>query len=144
MTIANRAQARDEISGLFKTAWAADNAFSLFYDDVVPNAPGAATTQPNPYARLTIRHDDGDQVAFSDSSTKRYTYVGTVTVQIFTAQGTGLTQADHLVKVALDAFRGKRTSGGVLFMNVRSREIGPSGAYYQNNVLATFAYDEFA
>jgi hypothetical protein len=143
----DRESARDEISKLFTDAWAA-TSLALVYDDLAQAAPKASNTtddQAPAFARLSIKHDNQDQVAFAaDSSQKRYRATGTVWVQIFTPVATGLTQADSLVTLAKNAFRGHPTPGGVWFTNVRDREVGPTGAYFQNNVLATFTYDEFA
>lgn len=142
----DRKQARDEIIAKFRTFWLASSfaAVPLYYDDLDADSPDAVKvgSTVKSWVRLSVRHDMRAQSAFSDTTTKRYTTLGAVTLQIFTPRGDGLSRADDLGIVAQDAFAGLDTPGGVVFMNVQTREVGPSGTWYQTQVTADFSYDE--
>ena len=132
------ATARDEMSALFKAAWDT-TGLPVIWDDVAKTPPKTRTG----WARFTIRHEDGDQSTLSGGLGKaRFTRRGTIFIQIFTPVGKGLSDADPLIKKAMDAYEGKSTASGVWFRNVRPREIGPDGDWNQVNVLADFEYDE--
>ena len=129
-------QARDEITSLIHTPWAqAHPTYVMLFDD----RPGAKPDGNTPWARLTIRHNDGQNAALGN---KLFGRQGLVTVQIFTPQGEGLLTADILAKLVSDALEGKSTVGGVWFRNVRMREVGGDGSFYQVNVIAEFDYNE--
>jgi hypothetical protein len=73
---------------------------------------------------------------------QRFRRLGIVTVQIFTPSNDGLTLADSLVDLAVDAFEGESTgSDCVEFRNVRAVEAGQDGPWHQFNVFANFDYD---
>lgn len=137
---ATREQARDQISQTLVTVWPVDtDTGALFFDDL----PGATPAADKVWARLTIRHNEGGQATLTDQSAKkRYRRTGVVTVQLFTPNGGGLSKADKYVKIILDAFEGKTSSGGVWFRNGRAREVGADGEFFQTNVLIDFEYDE--
>lgn len=133
------AQARDEMLTLFKTAWDAnglvgDVAVPVVYWDVPHDPPDA-----DYWARVTLRHFTGGNDAIGN---RLFVRTGTITVQIFTIHGEGLSNADALGKVAVDAFQGQATTGGAWFRNVRLNEVGQDGKWFQNNVLADFEYTE--
>lgn len=141
------AQARDEILDLITDAWTTGaSGIAMTYDDAPNDVPsGAALTSKNvtPWARTTVRHEIGRAASISGSNgARRWLREGTVFVQIFTPEGTGLRTADTLVKVVVDALEGATTPGGVWFRNVSFKEVGPDGPWYQTNVSATFSYDE--
>ena len=141
--------ARDEIYGLFKTAWDGDVASSsvlVLYENVPgepPDAVNTATGKLPPYARVSVRHFTGGQSTLSGGLGRRtFSRNGAVTVQIFTPIGDGLALSDTLVPIARNAYEGVDTASGVWFRNVRHVEVGPTGAWYQVNVIADFTYDE--
>ena len=144
MPIATIAEARNEILLHFTTAWDAGTPPIplLLYDDKHKDLPADA-----PYARITIRHNVftqrtlGGKIA-SGGGGSRFTRFGIVTVQIFTLSDDGLTSADVLVDLALDAFEGESTgSDRIEFRNARANEIGQDGPWFQTNVIAEFEYD---
>lgn len=95
-----------------------------------------------PWARVVMRHEFGGQSSLGDASTgARYERLGTVFLQIFTPRGQGLRISDQLVILAKKAFD-LAPPGGVAFRNVRDREVGPDGSFFQVLVLASFMYDE--
>lgn len=135
-----RAQARDEILGLFKATWDSLPAPvpPVAYDD---NAP-PPTKGDQAWARVTLLHNDGDQQTLGGIGNRRFNRLGVVIVQVFTPYGGGSTKADVLVPVARDAFEGKSTPGGVWFRHVREQDAGKSGQWQQTNVSAEYEYDE--
>lgn len=141
-------QARDEILSLFKAAWdaGAESAGVLvLYADSKADIPTGmdADNNPLPWARVTVQHIGSLQGSLAGShGTRRWTRNGIVTVQIFTAFGTGLSLSDKLAMIALGAFEGKETASHVWFRNVRPEEIGQDGVWFQTNVIAEFTYDE--
>lgn len=94
-----------------------------------------------PWARVTTRHNGGEQRAFGEPPNRRFRRMGVVIVQVFTPAGKrGLVTGDRLGNVALDAFEGNM-SGDVWFKNATQTEVGIDGAWYQVNVSAEFEYD---
>lgn len=134
------AQARDEMLTLITAAWTANaGGLPLFYDD----RPGEPPTNGTGWARVNIQHNLGAQSTISNPiGNNLFRRDGLLTVQIFAPIGKGLSQADALAKVALDAFEGKSTPNGVWFRKVRMREIGPDKSWFNVNVYAEFNYDE--
>lgn len=141
--------AEKEIQQAFADAWAADAAAAIgaasapevrwqgVAEDPLP--PESA-----PWARVALLHNSGAQVAFGeDPGARRYRETGIVTVQVFTPLNatSDLRQAQALVQVAIAAFRGVETPGGVEFQNVTGTRVGPTGAWFQYNVTAEFNYD---
>lgn len=141
MPIDTIAEARDEILTHFTTAWNAGTppVPLLMYDDKHRDPPDNA-----PYARITVKHNLFTQATVGGKGTggQRFRRFGIVTVQVFTLSGDGLTNADVLVDLALDAFEGQSTgSDRIEFRNARANEIGEDGPWFQTNVIAEFDYD---
>jgi hypothetical protein len=143
MPIATIEEGRNEILLHFTTAWnAGPTPPLLLYDDKPRDLPQDAA-----FARVMVQHNVfsqrtlGGKVALGGGGS-RFGRNGLVTVQIFTPMGDGLTSADPLVDLALDAFEGESTgSDRVEFRNARSIEAGNDGIWYQTNVVADFEYD---
>ena len=132
------AQARDDMLKMISDAWLPTGK-PILYEDRGGTPPKEGTA----WARVTIRHNRGDQETLSNPFGSRlFRRDGLVFVQIFTPVGNGLEQADALAKIALDAYEGKSSQNGVWFRNVRYREVGPDGNWYQVNVIAEFEYSE--
>lgn len=143
MPIATYEEARDEILAHFTTAWNAQASPPLLlYDDKPRDLPKDAV-----YARVTVQHNVSSQVTLGGKPSlggggRRFRRNGIVTVQIFTPFGDGLTTADPLVDLAVDAFEGEDTgSDRIEFHEVRANEVGHDGVWHQTNVLAEFEYD---
>jgi len=144
MPINSRVDARDEILGHFTTAWNAGvpPIPLLLYDDKKRDLPANA-----PYARITIKHNISPQVTIGATVAQggngvRYRRFGIVTVQVFEVSGDGLTGADVLVDLALDAFEGEKTGlDRIEFRNANAEEIGEDGPWFHTNVTAEFVYD---
>lgn len=142
MTVVNKAQARDEVMALLRTAWLANSTSCglplLFWDkDQKPPSAGG-------WARATMQHISGRAATLGNAEgVRRYRHTGTVTVQLFTPTGDGLVLADTLAQIVMEAFAGKSTSpGDVVLRDVRTREVGQTGIWFQTNALASFEYDE--
>lgn len=137
---ATYAQARDAMMDLLNTAWAAGaSTYPILWDDRVGNPDPSKKA----WARVFIRHNQGDQETLSNPiGTRLFRRDGIINVQIFTATGDGLKTSDALAKIVADAYEGKATSNGVWFKNVRLRENGVDGNWYQVNVLIDFEYNE--
>jgi hypothetical protein len=136
------AQAIDEIHGIFKTAWDADSSSQnvpVLYSDVSDEPPVSGA-----WARITISHSSSFQATLSsDSGTRRYRRVGTVTVEVYTPTGGGRVLSTTLSTIAKNAFEGVTTAPGqVIFRNARLIEVGQEGNKYHVNILADFEYDE--
>ena len=144
MPINSRVDARDEILDHFTTKWNAGTPPIplLLYDDKKRDLPDDAA-----YARITIKHNISPQVTVGATVANggngvRFRRFGIVTVQVFEIAGDGLTGADVLVDLALDAFEGEKTGlDRVEFRNANAEEIGEDGPWFHTNVTAEFVYD---
>lgn len=146
MPYSSIAAGRDAILKQFTTAWNAQTPPIpvVRYDDL----PGDLPPGNAPWARVNVRHTTAPQVTLGGVGGRRFRNYGILTVQVFSVDGAkggtggGLTQADALAKIVIDAFQGKSTKpDGVEFRNVRANEIGSSGSWFQTNVIADFEYD---
>lgn len=95
-----------------------------------------------PWARVTVRHTEGEQHSLGQKGGRIFERKGVITVQVFVPAGKrGLELAGLLGTVALNAFEGVKTPEGVVFHRVTYKDVGPDGAWYQVNVTAAFEYD---
>ncbi len=124
--------ARDEMLAVFKVLWD-----SLGYAVVWSDVPGAPPVTSSPWARVTVRTDDGRQSAIGST---RHTHTGTLWIQLFVPIGQGATPALTLAQRVLQVYREAR--GAVWYRRQRFREVGASGAFSQVNCLIDFTYDE--
>lgn len=130
--------AKDEILGLFKTAWDT-TGYEAIYENVGDDPPGSA----DPWARATLRHFAGGQASLAnDNGRRRWEREGNIVIQIFVPAGDGLSEAYDLAKIVADAYEGAATASQVWFRNVRIQEVGPDKSWFQVNVIADFTYDE--
>lgn len=130
-----REQLLDDYGAIMDT----DEDAVVYWDNLSSNGQ---PPQDKPWFRVVVRHTDSDQSSLGEANNRRFNRVGLVSVQVFTPAGArGLTLADQLGKMAVDAFEGKEADG-VWFRNVRLQEIGPDGPWFQYNVTASFTYDQ--
>lgn len=148
MTLPTFSSARDEIFGLFKTAWDAGTPAVngglvpvVFWEGVDPGTPPPVDA---PWARVTCLHSTARQTTFGGTGSRRFRRFGIVTAQIFSplSLGSGLTLAEKLAIIARGAYEGKSTPSGIWFLNTRIREIGVDSSWFQMNVMSEFQYDE--
>lgn len=142
MTVSTIAQARNEMLAVLKTAWEAGTESAelpMLYWDRAQDPPTEGS-----WARATVQHSTGRQATLSGATgERRFRSTGIITVQLFTVSDDGLVLSDALVQIVKNAFAGVTTSpGGVHLRNVRPREIGHDGIWFNTNVLADFEYDE--
>jgi len=141
--MAGRADAIDLIFGEFATAWAANAPAPIpviAWQDIVFDPPDTAAS----WCRLSVMHNESDIVTLGGVGNRIWRTDGRVFVQIFTRSGKGREDSDALVEVAINAFRGKSigTTPCVRFRDIKPQEVGPDGAWYQQNVSVHFEYDE--
>ena len=157
-------EANDEILTVFRDVWQPRVAI---YENVEGTKPPDETVS---WARPIVRHFTGNQDSLigglvrgkpptvtvalgvtakpvvpidrKKKNVRRYRHDGLFTAQIFVPIGKGLMEGYELAKLVSDAFEGTDTPSGVWFQNVRIREIGPDGEWFQINVLADFEYTE--
>lgn len=140
-----RADAVDLIFGEFNTVWAANAPAPIpviAWEDQVFDPPDTADS----WVRVSVRHGDGDLITMGPVGSRVWRNDGVVIVQIFTRSGIGRENSDALAEVAILAFRGKSVgvSPCVRFRDIKPREIGPDGPWYQQNITTSFEYDETA
>ena len=158
-------EANDEILTVFRDAW---QPRAAVYENVDGSKPTDVTST---WARAIVRHFTGNQDSLigglvrgnpptvttvalgvtakqvdpinpKEKNVRRYRHGGLFTAQIFVPIGKGLMEGYELAKLVSDAFEGTDTPSDVWFRNVRLREIGPDGEWFQINVLADFEYTE--
>ncbi len=131
-------EARDEVLTLINAAWPASTG-PLYYWDVSHETP---SPEDEPFwGRVTMRHNIGQDDSIGG---RLFLNAGTITVQMFSIFGNGLSTSDQTAKVVLDSMRRASTPGGVWFRNVRYSEIGQDGSWFHTQVLADFEYTERA
>lgn len=129
-------QARDEMLAVFKAAWD-PTGYTAIWSDI----PGTVPASEAPWARVTVRHQDGRQGSLSNQAgVTRHTYTGTLFVQLFVPVGQGLTLGYTLARLVVQAYRTAR--GAVWYRRQQFREAGNSGAFEQINVTVEFTYDD--
>lgn len=136
----NRTEARDAISDVILTAWAASvitQAIDLQWSDVVSTRVADGT----PWARVTVRHTFGQQETLGGPGVGKHQTEGSVTIDVFTPFGDGHTLSDQIVQVLLDAMRNKRV-GNLWFFGAVGNEVGQDGAWFAAKVRVGFRYVE--
>lgn len=128
----------DEMLSMFKTAWDT-TGFPAHYEEIRSDRSDTSL----PWATTRIRHVTSHQSSLNGNiGQRRFTHLGYFTVQIFVPSGKGLQEAYRLAKVVSDAFEGVSSPSGIWFRNVTPREVDRDGAFFQQNVIIEFNYDE--
>lgn len=141
----------EQIQALFKVAWDA-NAGAVF--GYLPDVEwyGAESVGKADRSKVWVRFMT--QAVVEEQATlstcvdapfsRRYEASGLVFVQLFLPKtvDNAVVKGRVLAKVARNAFRGKKTTGGVVFYNCRIRDIPPEDLFYRFNVVAEYDYDE--
>lgn len=141
-----------EMETLFNTAWQA-NAGSIF--GYVPAIEwfGKETKdkvdRTKVWARFSTQNVTEEQATLSacvdEPFVRRWNGSGLIFVQLFLPKtvANAVIQGRKLAKVARNAYRGKKTDGGVTFHNVRINDsLAPEEQFYRINVVAEYDYDE--
>ena len=114
-------------------------AGNLVYDDiVVNNLPGANQT----WARLNLKNTESRQSSLADYTSKAiFSRTAILTIQLFTPRKTGKTESDRVGQILLDMFERKKADC-IWFRDVRIREIGNDGSFFNINVIVDVLYDQ--
>lgn len=132
------AQAVEAIRGFFKTGWGSKSPLCFEDQDYTPPADFST------WARLTVRHNTGDQLTMGAPGSNRHEQQGRATVQIFAKQGQFALDALSKASDAAAIFRGKSTSD-IHFFETTVRPIGPDGyGWFQVNVETRFRHSLYA
>ena len=135
-------EAKDEVLDLFKAHWDAAALVIALAPTVVYDNEEAGTLTP-PWARVSVlMGDGGGQRTLSEPGRRTFERLGVAVVQVFGVKAKGVTTPLRLAKIALDAFEGEKTPGGVWFRNARIVTVGPGRDAYQVNAVVEFAFDE--
>lgn len=93
------------------------------------------------WARLTVRHETGQQDTMGVSGERRYLYGGRIFAEIYVARDIGEARRNNLAQKALDVFVGK-SFGGVRVIKGVPREVGEDGRWSVSRVEFTFDYEQ--
>jgi hypothetical protein len=140
-------QARDEIFSLIRNYFNSQGStVPILWQGIPIDKPPDTSdlSYAAGYARATVLHSGGRQSTLGGKSGTRFDRSGVVIIQCFgpIGIGKGLTNAEQIATMALDALEGKTTPGGIWFRNCRPNDIGPADGWFQINVVAEFLYDE--
>lgn len=142
--------ADSEIFARLKTDWDANTAAIVGY---VPELRyqgaevGTIPTAAKHWARASIQTVTETQATLHEGAAgnKRFNVAGLIFVQLFSpkAENDGWDKCRKLAKVARNAFRGKKTSGGIWFRNCRINDnVKNETNAYRINVVCEFEFDE--
>ncbi len=139
-------QARDDVYGMVKTAIEASSYTDLkiVWDDVeqeLADTSQADRGGPDPWLCVEAMHVGGGQTSLGRPSA-RFTRYGLLRCTIYTPKGLGMSTADEIAQIVLDAFEGQSSPRGVWFRNCRLNERGPDGIWRRTDVLIDFQYNE--
>lgn len=143
-------QARREIFQVLADAWVID-LWAQYDIGVPPPIRFEGRDYPQapdpdlPYTAIFLRPAIGKQSALANGNgKKKWEEAGTLWIQCFgpLSTGGGLEIAEYQSIIAARAYQGESSDNGIWFRNVRKQYIGPSGGWYQINVLADYEYDE--
>ncbi len=144
----NYISAIDQMFNLVNQAFIADASSTVGYVPEIrwqgvpeQNAPDASkywlrvSQQTTSEGQITLRDENG---------VRRYQTIGVLFVQVFCPKSEvdAMAKGRLLAVIARNSFRGKTTSGKVIFSNVRIKELPPEESAYRLNVVADYEYDE--
>jgi hypothetical protein len=138
MITGGRTQARDEILTVVNDAVGGLGHTVVWQDELVDVDVNEVVLG------VAVQHIAGDQAALAGGlGQRRWQTHGILTVEIRcpVKQG-GLTLADDLATIMVDALRGKSTPNGVWFREVVGREVPPKDGNSRTTVSAEFVYQE--
>lgn len=129
-------EATTELVGLVKTTWEANAAGApLYYDNEDSERPDTLAV----FGRVAVRHEAGTRNTLGPNGIFRR--FGTLYVQLFIKQGSGVTELRTLSDAIAHALEDVPASFGVFVRDVNVQELGSDGVYWQINVAAEFSYD---
>lgn len=140
-----------EMARVFKAAWDSGTPAVAGY---IPNVEWYGLETPDKvdrsqfWARFSTQHIYDEQSTLSDYVAepfrKRYTGSGLVFIQLFMPKtiDNAVIKGRRLAKVARNAFRGKKTPGGIWFRNARINDVPAEDLFYRLNVVTEYEFDE--
>ena len=135
--------ARDAIQTHFKTEWEAAS-----WPVAVPFVAWQDVDAPTPkdnenWVRIKWMHKVGFQATINSPGNRRFRARGTLTVEVRSPTGDGLTNSDLMVNTVQAIFEGQNVGGpdGVLFREITPVERGHDGPWFQTDVVVNFEYD---
>lgn len=143
MPFANIGVMRDAVQDHINTSWTAAYAPSaappIAWQDT--NAP--TPQDDSPWLRIIWKHKVGFQATINTPGNRRFRDRGTLTVEVRSPTGGGLTDSDTMVNNVQAIFEGQNVGGtdGVIFRDVTPVEIGHDGPWFLVQVNVNFEYD---
>lgn len=144
MPYANIGAARDAIQNHLNTEWTAAYPSPATPPTIAWQDTNAETPQDNePWLRVKWMHKVGFQATINVPGNRRFRARGTLTVEVRSPTGDGLTESDAMVNNVQAIFEGQNVGGtdGVIFRDVTPVEVGHDGPWFLTNVVVNFEYD---
>lgn len=141
--IATMDQADEEMAELFRLAWEIGKGYKTDW----PNQKTVDHLGSDTWARWSLDYVGGRQRTFAKKGSRKFEKVGLIYMLIHTPLGKGLASARVASEVAIAAYEGERTPGGVTFRNVRieseghGRGSGGNKSWWETLVAAEFTYE---
>lgn len=128
-------EAREAVFQTFSQEWGNATDFTLDNEEFTPEGDA--------WVRLSVKHRDAYQSSLGDETNRKFERKGAAFVQIFTRTNTGTAKSAELVEKVQAMFEGKRINGTTIcFLEVKPKEIGPEGIWFNVTVEAIFSYQE--
>lgn len=140
-----------EMEALFYAAWQANSGAVFGYIPEIEwegKESASKVDRSKVWARFSTQNVFEEQATLSacvdEPFVRRYEGSGLIFVQLFLPKtvANALMKGRTLAKVARNAYRGKKSDGGITFHNVRINNIPPEELFYRINVVAEYDYDE--
>ena len=141
--IVDAAQADREMAGLFRDVWEVGAGYACQW----PNAAALPINSLAVWAHWSQQYTGGGQRSFGPVGRRKFAKDGAVIIVCFTPLAKGSTLGRQIAQIALGAYEGKKTSGGVTFRNVRiesegqGQSDGTDRAWWATAVVAEFNYE---
>lgn len=134
--------AKSEMLSIFAEVWG-PTGFEVRYDDVaVPNGTPVIPVGDKPWAKVTIRHEDGGTTSLAGTTgQRRYEAVGYIVVQLFAPSGKGHSVIYDLADELLNAYVKLRPHNCVGYSHQRIKEVTSTSASAQVNFITDFSYE---
>lgn len=138
----------DSIFAFFMAAWNADTLAVLDEAPAIRWQGKEEATLPDPskyWVRISQQSIDELQKTYTaENSKKRFENNGIVFLQIFCpkTESNSFYIGRQLAAIGKSIFRGKSTSAGVWFRNVRIKELSSEESFHRFNVVAEYQFDE--
>ena len=131
------AEARETIYQAFVDGTALDPDTQIVFMNENFTAPDG-----QPWARLTVSHEAGEQDTLGPVGERKFLRRGRVLIQLYDSVDNGVSALDALAQATRNIFEGVTLSGGLCFTSVDIRETGSDGEWFQFIVDASFTYRE--